>query len=108
MKKNILIIVLLIAALSGAFTLKAHSQDGHITDTILLADETTLTYNKTEAVIKCSNETIFTQLFKSHGTIFKRFTCTWKTDRHGRYKYYVAYLQKDDAAIIVKWAKNNL
>jgi hypothetical protein len=104
MKKNILIIIFLIAAQLGAFSLVAQERS----DTVLLADETTLNYNKTEAVIKCSNETIFNELFKTHGTLFKRFTCTWKTDRHGRYKYYVAYLQKDDAAIIVKWAKTNL
>lgn len=105
--KKILIIAFLIVAQVGAFYLKAHSQVSHA-DTLRLADETTLTYNKTEAKITCDNETVFNELFKSHGTLFKRFTCTWKTDRHGRYKHYVAYLSKEDAIIIQSWAKANL
>lgn len=123
MKKNILIIALLIAALTGAFSLKANSQYSNKlsnvitikTDTVydqpnqtLIADETTLTYSKTEAKIHCSNETVFNKIFRTHGMIFKRFTCTWKADRHGRYKDYVIYLNKDDAGLIVKWAKTNL
>lgn len=106
--KKALIIIVLIAAQIGAFYLKAHSQVGHPTDTVLLADETTLNYTKTEAVIKCSNESVFNEIFKTHGTLFKRFSCTWKTDRHGRYKYYVIYLSQGDAQIIQSWAKNNL
>lgn len=77
-------------------------------DTVLLADETTLTWGKTEAKIHCSNESVFNDLFKTHGTLFKRFTCTWKTDRHGRYKDYTIYLAKEDAQLIVNWAKTNL
>lgn len=105
--KKIAIIAFLIVAQIGAFYLKAHSQVSP-SDTLLLADETTLTYNKTEAKITCDNETVFNELFKTHGTLFKRFTCTWKTDRHGRYKHYVAYLSKGDAKIIQSWAKINL
>lgn len=105
MKKNILIVSLLIAALTGAFTLKANAQDS---TKHLLADETTITYTKTGAKIECSNETVFNSIFRTHGTLFKRFTCTWKTDRHGRYKGYVIYLNKEDSDIIVKWAKTNL
>lgn len=101
MKTKALIISLLIVSLLGAFTLKAQ-------DSTLIADETTLTYTKTGAKITCDNETVFGELFKTHGTIFKRFTCTWKTDRHGRYKHYVVYLAKEDAQLIVNWAKTNL
>lgn len=106
--KKLLIVVLLIVAQIGAFYLKAHSQVAHPADTVLLADETTLNYTKTEAVIKCSNESVFNDIFKTHGTLFKRFSCTWKTDRHGRYKYYVVYLSQGDAEIIRNWAKTNL
>ena len=118
--KKIAIITFLIAALTGAFYLKSHAQlpsvkfvcpnvtGGFRYDTILLADETTLSYGKTEAKIVCDNEKAFNELFKSHGTLFKRFTCTWKSDRHGRYKHYVAYLSNGDAQIIQSWAKTNL
>lgn len=103
MKTKLLIISFLIVALLGAFTLKANAQDS-----TLLADETILIENKTVAIIKCDNETVFNELFKTHGTLFKRFTCTWKSDRYGRYKHYVVYLAKGDADIIVNWAKTNL
>lgn len=105
MKKNILISAFWIIALLFAFYLKGHSQNK---DTILIADETTLNYTKTEARIHCTNESVFNEIFRSHGTLFKRFTCTWKTDRHGRYKDYVIYLNRDDAQLIVNWAKINL
>lgn len=105
MKKNILISAFWIIMLLFAFYLKGHSQ---CKDTILIADETTLNYTKTEARIHCSNESVFNEIFKSHGTLFKRFTCTWKTDRHGRYKDYIIYLNKDDAQLIINWAKSNL
>lgn len=105
MKKNILISAFWIITLLFAFYLKGNSQ---AKDSILIADETTLTYTKTGAKINCTNESVFNEIFKSHGTLFKRFTCTWKTDRHGRYKDYVIYLNKDDAQLIVNWAKINL
>lgn len=113
--KNIAIISFLIVAQLGAFYLKAHTQTRdkcpsvvNSSDTILLADETTMNYTKTEAKINCYNEQIFIELFKSHGTLFKRVTCTWKTDRHGRYKHFVIYLNKEDAELIKSWAKTNL
>lgn len=105
MKKNILISAFWIIALLFAFYLKGHSQSK---DSILIADETTLTYTKTGAKINCTNESVFNEIFKSHGTLFKRFTCTWKTDRHGRYKDYVIYLNRDDAQLIVNWSKTKL
>lgn len=105
MKKNILIGAFWIIMLLFSFYLKGHSQSK---DTILIADETTLNYTKTEARIHCSNEDVFNKIFRSHGTLFKRFSCTWKTDRHGRYKDYIIYLNKDDAQLIINWAKSNL
>lgn len=74
----------------------------------LIADETWITRTKTGAKIQCYNESVFYDLLKSHGTLFKRFTCTWKTDRHGKYKEYVAYLSYEDAQLISKWSKTNL
>lgn len=106
--KKFLIVLLLIVAQIGAFYLKANSQVAHPTDTVLLADETTMNFTKTEARINCSNESVFNELFKTHGMLFKRFTCTWKTDRHGRYKYYVIYLSQGDADLIIKWANKYL
>ena len=103
MKTKALIIALLIFSLLGAFTLKANAQDS-----TLIADETTLTYTKTGAKIICDNETVFNKLFKTHGTLFRQFTCAWKTDRYGRYKHYIIYLSKGDAETIVNWAKTNL
>lgn len=102
---NILLITSLV--LTQLVYINCHAQD-YQRDTILLADETTLNYTKTEARIHCSNESVFNEIFKSHGTLFKRFTCTWKTDRHGRYKDYVIYLNKQDADYIINWAKINL
>ena len=115
MKTKLLIISFLIVALLGAFTLKASAQERDKCPSVvnspapeLLADETTLKYTKTEAKIECDNEKVFNELFKSHGTLFKRFTCTWKSDRYGRYKHYVVYLAKGDAELIQLWAKTNL
>jgi len=104
--KKIAIIAFLIAALILAFYLISPAQDR--SDTILLADETTMIFTKTEAKISCTNQEVFDEIFKTHGTLFKRFTCTWKTDRYGRYKLYVAYLSKEDAKLIQSWAKTNL
>lgn len=121
MKKKIAIIALLVVAELMAFYLKSHAQtespgyaEGGIRsvqytkDTISIAEGTTLNYTKTEAKIQCNNESVFNSIFKTHGTLFKRFTCTWKTDRYGKYKYYVIYLSQGDADIIFNWAKTNL
>lgn len=119
--KNILIIAALITAQILAFYSISNGQESHSyggngtivtpkerADTSLIADETTLNYTKTEAKIDCDNERVFNEIFKTHGTLFKRFTCTWKTDRYGRYKHYVIYLSKEDSEIIRSWAKTNL
>jgi hypothetical protein len=105
MKKNILIVLLLIAALTGAFTLKANAQDSTRT---LLADETTITYTKTAAKIECCNESIAKVILQKWEQLITRYNCTRKKDRNGVYKQYNIYLNKDDAQYIVKWAKTNL
>lgn len=133
MQTKVLILAFLIISLLGAFRLKAQNiplpqrpnilsvpridtGDERWTQNTtsktkrkeLIADETTLTYTKTGAKIHCSNESVFNKIFTTHGTLFKRFTCTWETDRHGRYKDYVIYLSSGDADIIKSWAKTNL
>jgi lipopolysaccharide export system protein LptA len=123
MKKNILIIALLIVAQIGAFTLKAHSQYSNKLSNVitvkddtaynqpttdLIADETTISYTKTMAKIECCNEKIADILTKKFEQIITRLTWAKKKDRNGTYKQYNIYLNKDDAAIIVKWAKTNL
>lgn len=133
MQTKVLIIAFLIISLFGAFRLKAQLIPLQQRPTILnmqrinnaderwapnttnttkrkelIADETTLTYTKTGAKIHCSNESVFNKIFTTHGTLFKRFTCTWETDRHGRYKDYVIYLSSGDADIIKSWAKTKL
>lgn len=107
MKTKLLIIAFLILCLPGAFTMNANAQSVPA-PTELLADETTITYTKTEAKIETVNDSVFLDLLKSHQQLFKRYTCTWKHDKKVTYKLYAIYLNKDDAAIIVKWAKANL
>jgi len=117
MKKNILIVLLLIAAITGAFSLQAHSQvkcsiaskNDLLTDSsILLADETTINYCKTVAKIECCNGKIAEIILQKWGQLVIRYNCTRKKDRHGVYKQYNIYLNKEDAQYIVNWSKTNL
>jgi hypothetical protein len=108
MKTRVLIIAFLIVSLICAFAFTSHAQCATDSNKTLIADETWLMRTKTGTKIQCYNESVFYDLLKSHGTLFKRFTCTWKTDRHGRYKEYIAYLSYEDAQLIVNWAKTNL
>lgn len=124
MKKHLIVLFLVIAQL-GAFYLKVHSQTNFnpigyagatntITDTgnaitkEIIADETTLSYTAKYAKIECDNDKVFMKLFTTHYQIITRFTASWKYDRHGRYKHYTLYLNKEDAQIIKSWAKTNL
>jgi hypothetical protein len=113
MKKNALIVPLLMSALSGAFVLIANGQDKDKATTnkrpspVLIADETTLTYGINEVKIECDNATIFRKIHETHSQLFKRFTCTWKYN-HGTYKHYVIYIDRGDSEILIKWAKKNL
>ncbi len=125
MKSKAIIIGLLIVAQIGAFTLKANAQhkvdykkrayyggtDSSIRwssynsdvkgrEVEILADETTLSYTDKYAKIECDNDSVFMKLFKTHYQIISRFTASWKNDRHGRYKHYTLYLNKDDAQLI--------
>lgn len=124
--KKYLIVLFLISAQIGAFYLKAHSQrmtvikQGNIElagpDSAYrpnfikttLADETTLSYADKYAKIECDNDSVFMKLFTTHYQIITRFSASWKYDRHGRYKHYTIYLNKEDAELIKSWAKNNL
>jgi hypothetical protein len=108
----------------GAFYLQSHAQTtlhvkkaesvtigapgGGVSVTVLLADETTLIYGKTEAIIDCCNEDVAKVIIQKWDQLIKRYSCSKKKDRHGVYKQYFIYLNKDDAALIINWAKNNL
>ena len=74
----------------------------------LIADETTISYLKNQAKIECDNEVIATKLLFTFQQLFTQFVCKWKTDRHGRYKHYIIYLNKQDSELIKEWAKTNL
>ncbi len=120
MKSKAIIIVLLIVAQIGAFTLKSYSQPRAHKGTFiaaknenkemeLIGDETTLSYMKNDAKIETYNDSIFNRIIRVHQQLLKRYTCTCKNDkRYGSYKYYVIYLNKEDAEIIRSWAKINL
>ena len=122
--KKIIIVTLLVIAQLGAFYLKSHAQTktqyiekaksveigGNAGIKIVenLADETTLTWLKNSAKIETDNEKVFMKLLTTHQQLLKRYTCTWKKDRHGSYKHYAIYLNKEDAEIVKSWAKTNL
>jgi hypothetical protein len=116
MKRNILIGAFWIITLLFAFYLKGHSQTQHYysaviakdTSGILLADETTLNYTKTGAKITCENDSVFSILHKTHGTLFRKWEWKWDRDYPGRHKVYIIYLSEGNADIIKQWAKNNL
>lgn len=120
MKKQFIIVTFLVLAQIGAFTLKSYSQPRAHKGTFiaaknenkemeLIGDETTLSYMKNDAKIETYNDSIFNRLIRVHQQLFKRYTCSKKHDkRYGSYKYYVIYLNKEDAEIIRSWAKINL
>jgi hypothetical protein len=108
MKAKILIIALWVFALLFGYY-KTKAQDPrHKSDTVLLADETYLTYKGGEAKITSYNEKAINELFKSHSALFRTFRCTWKHNRSQPYKLYEATLFKEDAELIIKWSKINL
>lgn len=122
MKTKTLIIGFLIVSLLGAFRLKAHSQihvygsnEGNYSkiitttpDSILIADETWITYSKTGAKIVTFSEKAFQDISLKWGDEFKSIHITYKKDRHGRYKQYSICLSKETANNIQQWAKKNL
>lgn len=114
------LICLLIVAQIGAFTLKSYSQPRAHKGTFiaakdenkemeLIGDETTLSYMKNDAKIETYNDSIFNRIIRVHQRLLKRYTCTCKHDkRYGSYKYYVIYLNKENAEIVKVWCKYNL
>lgn len=124
MKQNIIIVFFLIVAQIGAFTLKSHAQpiaksDTWIktwTDTAsyksvgpeLIADETTITYQKNDAKIECDNEDIARTILKRYNQIIKSCVCSYKKYRHDVYRHYTILVCKEDANLIKSWAKSNL
>lgn len=126
MKTRLLIILFLIAAILGAFKLKAQTvekvataperdngcaiQSTTIEDSTpyLIADETWLTYSKTGAKITTFEESTFKDISLKWGEQIKSITIRYKTDRRGRYKEYTIYYSKEVGFKIQQWAKNNL
>lgn len=123
MKTNFIIVWALILSLTGAFALQAISQERNecpsvvpsrvnpnkiLLPDVLLGDETTLNYCKTEAIIICDNPTIYKKIHSTHSQLFKRTTCTSKFDGRQFYNHYVIYIDKGDAHILINWAKKNL
>jgi len=74
----------------------------------LLADETTITYLKNDAKIECDNEEIAQKILRRYDQIIKRVVWSYKKDRHGEYKHYIIVVGKQDANLIVEWAKTSL
>ncbi len=111
LKHSIIILFLLLAEL-GAFSLKAHSQEFGLkpdTSTVLLADETTLSFTKNEAKIETYNDKIFIKLFIRYSQFLTHFTAHWKVDKRGNpYKQYLLYINKEDANTVIEWTKTNL
>lgn len=118
MKKNAIIVLFLISALIGAFSLKSTAQTQNVTITVdrksdtaewtLLADETTLTETKTGAKIECSNDQVHFKIYEKWQHTFVRYSWSWKKDRHGPYKQYSITVSRKDAELIKEWAKTNL
>ncbi len=74
----------------------------------LIADETTITYQKNDAKIECDNEEIAQKLLRRYDQIIKRAAWGYKKDRHGSYKHYIIVVSMSDAELIKNWAKSNL
>lgn len=114
MKKNFLIVAFWIFTLLGAFALKSNAQVRDkcpslpSVDSVLLADETTLTETKTGAKIQCFSDKVHFKLYEKWQHCFIRYSWSWKKDRHGPYKEYVITVSKKDGELIKEWAKNNL
>jgi len=94
----------------GHFTkMTTYSKNGEVKDSsILLADETWLTYVKTGAKITSYSEQAFKDISLKFGDQFSRISILYKSDRNGPYKEYNIYLTQDLANTIRKWAKTNL
>lgn len=124
MKQIIAILLLLAISLTGAFYLKAQDNkdslspawgtNGHIvtitysSDTFLIADETTLNYGKSVAVIHTTNKSVFDDIYKTHNSLFKKYTIKWEKDGKERIKHYRIYLDNMDAEVIYIWSKTKL
>lgn len=113
MKTKVLIISFLIVALLAAFTLKSNAQGTIVyakwsQDSILIADETNLTYTKTGAKIVTYSESVFKDISLKFGDQFKAIHIYYKKDRHGPYKEYQITISTELANNIKEWAKTNL
>ena len=125
MKKNILIIVLLLVSLLMAFCLTSKAQyDPYDSKGFecknsnvvykdkpkrsLIADETYLTYTKTGARIVTYSYSIFKDLSKNFGCSFERLLTHKMKDGGRLYKKYTILVSTDVGDTINEWAKQNL
>ena len=94
----------------GQFTkVTTYAANGATKDsTVLIADETWITYSKTGARIMTYSESVFKDVSLAFGEQFKRISILYKRDRNGPYKEYNIYLSKETASNIQQWAKTNL
>lgn len=113
MKQRFLITAFLVFSLLGAFALKSNAQDRDKCPSMpqvkeLIADETTLNETKTGAKIECDNVELANKIMFTFKEDVKRFGWSWRKDRHGAYKHYVIYVDKETGNRIKEWAKTNL
>lgn len=108
MKQKFLIVSFWLFSLMGAFALKAHAQDKTPQQKEVIADETTITETKTGAKIECDNDKLANKLIFAFKEKVKGYGWAWRKDRHGAYKHYVIYVDKETGNKIIEWAKTNL
>lgn len=108
MKQRFLITAFLVFSLLGAFAMKANAQDKAPVQKELIADETTLNETKTGARIECDNDALANKIMYAFKEDVKKFQWSWRKDRHGAYKHYVIYVDKETGNRIKEWAKTNL
>jgi len=122
MKAKILIVSLLIISLLAAFKSIAQTKvypcgngEGCVSyvapldsGKILIADETYLKFNKAEAKITTTLESVFMDISVKFGAQFKKLMITYKHANGQAYKEYVITIPTETANNIKEWAKNKL
>ena len=122
MKAKILIISFLIISLLAAFKSIAQTKvypcgngegcASYVTTAdsgkILIADETYLKFNKAEAKITTTLESVFMDISVKFGAQFKKVMITYKHANAQAYKEYIITISIETANNIKEWAKTNL
>lgn len=116
MKRNILIILLL--SMSLLLTLSSISQNkkdtfplypnfptGH---PILIADETWITYSKTEAIFVTYSQSVFDTIYTKFTFSFLHPRVKGKFFQPKKLRKFTAYMRVDSALAVSNWCKTNL